>query len=830
MATRPKVWASFGSFVVVAVMEVLLCSRPVLTEDVTYFPEQLEAFKVLAQNWSQTPDRDVNLPGWYSNVDPSPCSLDGAKTKWGGVECLNDDDEDGGGIVIRMIGLTLSDASIVGGLPPAIGNFTPFLSLTVTGNPDLSGDIPVELAELSESLNTLDLHDNALGGQFPAEIDFSTFYNLRSLDLSGNQISGQFPFQLQNSSPVLTTLNLAGNRFEGNIPMNTTANMPNLVTLDLSKNLFSGPFPTLDFSHKSSIKYVNLSRNNFTPKALSDLPLSFKNNVSSSLRMLDLSGNNINGSADALVPFLHKLGSQLEELYLDDNNITGALSLDDLLGIRDDQKLSRFQTVINLTNNDIQEVSFASNIMYYTSDIYIILRFIRLDGNPFCKSNAEPVYSTAGFSRRCFCEQNCTLYPVLQPQSKSHVAAIAAATTVPSVIVVALIGAFLLYRSRRKQKYLLLQVQRMCDEYDVKPTIFTYNELRNATRDFHPDMKLGEGGYGAVFKGVLANTNLVAVKQLHMNSQQGIGEFLNEVALISGMKHRNLVKLKGCCLREKQRLLVYEYVDNHDLEWHLLEDRSNELLSWPKRLGICLGVANGLHYLHALAQPKIIHRDIKAANILLDNNLEPKIADFGLALLFPEETSHIMTLHIAGTKGYLAPEYASFGQLSEKADVYSFGVLCLEIISGRKNIDNDKPLDQVILSNWAQELHSKGNMFGVLDSRLNSLTETEVVEVQRVLCTALLCIQHSQELRPTMARVVSLLHGDSSSDVTILEPTERYAPHAFAGAPGIEMAQLDLKTVNEDNGVAPLFRAQGGVSFNNMDSICSPLSEVMGGR
>ena len=131
----------------------------------------------------------------------------------------------------------------------------------------------------------------------------------------------------------------------------------------------------------------------------------------------------------------------------------------------------------------------------------------------------------------------------------------------------------------------------------------------------------------------------------------------------------------------------------------------------------------------------------------------------------------------------------------------------------------------------AQELHSTGNMFGILDSRLNPLSESEVVEVQRVLCTALLCLQHSQELRPTMARVVSLLHGDSSSDVTILEPTERYAPHAFAGAfAGVEMTELDLKTIKEKDGVTPLFQAQGHASSNNLGSVCSPLSEVIDGR
>lgn len=405
----------------------------------------------------------------------------------------------------------------------------------------------------------------------------------------------------------------------------------------------------------------------------------------------------------------------------------------------------------------------------------------------------------------------------------------------PSLVLVVLVATLLYHRSTKQHKYNLLQMQRRFEEYDVKPTIFTYRELETATQNFHPSMKLGEGGYGAVYKGELSKSsivgmgdlsksNLVAVKtvkQLHAKFDQGMDDFLNEVALISGMKHRNLVKLKGCCLKDKQRLLVYEYVDNHDLEWNLLEGKSKEVLSWPQRLKICLGVAHGLHYLHSLAQPKIIHRDIKAANILLDNNFEPKIADFGLALLFPEETSHIMTIHVAGTMGYLAPEYAILGQLSEKADVYSFGVVCLEIVSGRRNIDNKMEPDQVVLTNWALKQHQEGRIIDILDPRLDSLSEIEFAEINQVVLTALLCLQQDEARRPLMANVVAMLQGDLHATVDI-EAAD--IPLGFDGfSKKIDIQQHGLETIMEDRSIR-LFDGQSSTQTSLYQRQLSRLS------
>ncbi|KAH9302268.1 hypothetical protein KI387_013851, partial [Taxus chinensis] len=218
---------------------------------------------------------------------------------------------------------------------------------------------------------------------------------------------------------------------------------------------------------------------------------------------------------------------------------------------------------------------------------------------------------------------------------------------------------------------------------------FSLEALAEATEDFHEKNKLGEGGFGLVYKGMTRDGKEIAVKKLSERSAQGKREFMNEVKLVANVQHRNLVKLLGCCVGGQERLLVYEYLPNKSLDTFLFQDadpEKNRRLDWQKRYNIIIGIARGLLYLHEDSKLRIIHRDIKASNILLDEQLNPKIADFGLARLFTDNETQIQS-RIAGTYGYMAPEYAMRGQLSVKADVYSFGVVLLEIMSGRKNND-----------------------------------------------------------------------------------------------------------------------------------------------
>ncbi|XP_051128325.1 putative serine/threonine-protein kinase isoform X2 [Andrographis paniculata] len=287
----------------------------------------------------------------------------------------------------------------------------------------------------------------------------------------------------------------------------------------------------------------------------------------------------------------------------------------------------------------------------------------------------------------------------------------------------------------------------------AKTQNFTYNELRAATNNFHRSNKIGRGGFGTVYKGILKNGREVAVKMLSAESKQGVREFLTEIDTISNVKHPNLVELLGCCVHEPNRILVYEYVENSSLDRALLGSKRSIKLEWERRSIICVGTARGLAYLHEELVPHIVHRDIKASNILLDQDFQPKIGDFGLAKLFPDDITHIST-RIAGTTGYLAPEYVLGGQLTKKADVYSFGVLILEVVSGGSSGDTNYGGVQKLLVEWAWELYEQGKLLELVDPELKEFPKEEVL---RFIKVALFCIQAIASRRPTMNQVIEML-------------------------------------------------------------------------
>lgn len=280
---------------------------------------------------------------------------------------------------------------------------------------------------------------------------------------------------------------------------------------------------------------------------------------------------------------------------------------------------------------------------------------------------------------------------------------------------------------------------------------FKYEVLEKATNYFSNANKLGQGGSGSVYKGILADGKLVAVKRLIFSTRQWVDHFFNEVNLISDINHKNLVKLLGCSITGPESLLVYEYMPNHSLQDTLFNTNNTRKLSWKERYNIIVGTAEGLVYLHEGSKLRIIHRDIKLSNILLDENFMAKIADFGLARLFPENKSHITTA-IAGTLGYMAPEYVVQGKLTEKADVYSFGVLVLEVVCGRRNNSFSQGLS-IIQMVWNH--YTAGTLCEAVDPTLAGSFEQE--EARRVLQTGLVCIQASPELRPSMSAAVELL-------------------------------------------------------------------------
>ncbi|XVF62016.1 hypothetical protein PTKIN_Ptkin08bG0182700 [Pterospermum kingtungense] len=292
---------------------------------------------------------------------------------------------------------------------------------------------------------------------------------------------------------------------------------------------------------------------------------------------------------------------------------------------------------------------------------------------------------------------------------------------------------------------------------------FSYEELQAATGGFSRANLLGQGGFGYVHKGVLPNGKEVAVKSLKTGSGQGEREFQAEVEIISRVHHRYLVSLVGYCIAGEQRMLVYEFLPNNTLEYHL-HGKDLPVMEFSSRLRIALGSAKGLAYLHEDCHPRIIHRDIKAANILLDYSFEAKVADFGLAKLSSDNYTHVST-RVMGTFGYLAPEYASSGKLTEKSDVFSFGVMLLELITGKQPVDHTNTMDDSLVD-WARPLLARaledGNHEGLVDPRLED--NYNHTEMQRLVACAAASIRHSARKRPKMSQIVRALEGDSSLD------------------------------------------------------------------
>nr|XP_027127192.1 cold-responsive protein kinase 1-like [Coffea arabica] len=297
-------------------------------------------------------------------------------------------------------------------------------------------------------------------------------------------------------------------------------------------------------------------------------------------------------------------------------------------------------------------------------------------------------------------------------------------------------------------------------------TLYTYKAMRIATDDFSPTNKIGEGGFGSVYKGKLRSGQMAgqmaAIKVLSTESRQGVREFLTEIQVISEIQHENLVKLYGCCVEGNHRILVYNYLEKNSLAKTLLDgDYNNIQFTWRIRTKICIGVARGLAYLHEEVRPHIVHRDIKASNILLDKDLTPKISDFGLAKLIPPNMTHVST-RVAGTIGYLAPEYAIRGQLTRKADIYGFGVLLIEIVSGRCNTNTRLPIEEQYLLERTWKLYERRELVGLVDTALNGNFDAE--QACRYLKIGLLCTQDDPKLRPSMSSVVKMLTGKLDVD------------------------------------------------------------------
>ncbi|KAJ4876288.1 putative cysteine-rich receptor-like protein kinase 35 [Raphanus sativus] len=387
------------------------------------------------------------------------------------------------------------------------------------------------------------------------------------------------------------------------------------------------------------------------------------------------------------------------------------------------------------------------------------------------------------------------------PDDKTISTGVIVAIVISTVVFVALLALGLFFLKRR-QSYKTLKLETNDDITSPHSLQIDFKTIEAATDKFSRNNKVGQGGFGEVYKGILPNGTEVAVKRLSRNSGQGTQEFMNEVVLVAKLQHRNLVRLLRFCVEGDEHILVYEFVSNKSLDYFLFDPIKRRQLDWTTRYNIIGGIARGILYLHQDSRLTIMHRDLKASNILLDGDMNQKIADFGMARIFGMEQTRANTSKIAGTFGYMAPEYAMHGQFSMKSDVYSFGVLILEIISGKINSSfnqTDGSAGNLVTHAW--RLWRKGSTLELVDSAFGESYQRN--EVTRCIHIALLCVQEDPGHRPTVSKIILLL---TSSTLTLQVP---HAPGFFFQS----SRDQDLKTEDSDSFGKPISCSINDVSI-----------------
>ncbi|GAB4826706.1 hypothetical protein Ancab_039995 [Ancistrocladus abbreviatus] len=352
---------------------------------------------------------------------------------------------------------------------------------------------------------------------------------------------------------------------------------------------------------------------------------------------------------------------------------------------------------------------------------------------------------------------------------KSSSGKVIVAIVVPFVaaILVLVIASGICLKKTKAKKYEAVNIDTI-GFTSVTSLQYDLGTLHAATNNFSNDNKIGEGGFGAVYKGTLTSGKEIAVKRLSASSVQGVEQFKNEVVLVAKLQHRNLVRLLGFCVAGAEKLLVYEFVPNKSLDYFLFDPEKQGLLDWSRCYKIIVGIARGMLYLHEDSRRRIIHRDLKASNVLLDDDMNPKISDFGMARIFGVDQIQANTNRVVGTFGYMSPEYAMHGHFSMKSDVYSFGILVLEIIFGQRN-NNFYHSGHGDLLSYAWKRWSEGRPLEFMDPNLGDSNSSQ--EVRRCIHLGLLCVDDDPDERPTMASIVLMLNSQSTTMPVPRQPT-----------------------------------------------------------
>ncbi|KAL7260048.1 hypothetical protein ACSBR1_005831 [Camellia fascicularis] len=628
-----------------------------------------------------------------------------------------------------LIGVIAFDNDLTGALPNSLGNCRSLLTVQVNGN-RLSGSIPSGLWT-SINVTTLILSDNSFSGQLPDQLAS----NLSRIEISNNMFSGEIPAGV-SSWKALTVFNASNNRFTGTIPQGLTA-LPHLTTLLLDGNQLSGHLPS-DIISWNWLNTLHLSRNQLSgpiPAKIGSLP---------SLTNLDLSRNEFSGHIPPQIGLL-----KLTSLNLSSNLLTGIIPVE--------------------FENKAYDNSFLNN-------------------SGLCATNP----SLLGINVCSSGPQNSSK---ISPQFLTVIVSTAAA-----LFALAMFFMFLLVKTYRKRecgldsKWEFTQFQLLnFSESDILSSLTESNMI-------------GSGGSGKVYRVVLNHWGkVVAVKKtrnIRKLDEKVEKEFLAEVQILGTIRHSNIVKLLCCISSETTKLLVYEYMENSSLDWWLhgkkrqlsvLGPVHHAILDWPKRLQIAVGTARGLCYMHHECSPAVIHRDVKSSNILLDSSFNAKVADFGLAKMVVKHGETNTMSVVAGSVGYLAPEYAHTTRVNEKIDVYSFGVVLLELVTGREANNNGD--EDTCLAEWAWRHVQDGNpLVDALDEEVKEPCYLD--EMTCVFKLGIICTGTFPSTRPNMKEVLQILLGCCSHRP---ELGEKFDGSENAGAPLLKNSRRERLLDDEDD-------------------------------
>nr|XP_027091997.1 probable LRR receptor-like serine/threonine-protein kinase At1g06840 isoform X2 [Coffea arabica] len=701
--------------------------------------------------------------------------------------------------------------AIGGSIPKEIGNMTKLEMLLLSGN-QFTGSLPEEIGYL-ENLERIQIDQNQISGQLPKS--FSNLKAAKHLHLNNNSLSGQIPPELSRV-PSLVHLLLDNNNLSGYLPPDFSL-LPNLLILQVDNNNFSGtsiPGTYKNLSHVLKMSFRNCSLQGPIPD-LSNMV---------NLLYIDFSFNGLSG----FMPQSNVSGN-ITTIDLSHNDLSGTIPMN-LSGLPYLQRLSLANNLYNgfvpsiiwpnttMTGNEALTIDLQNNRFLDVSSRLILPSNVtmRLKGNPmcanvtltkFCGTEDEDAGNIVHSTNSIFCPpQACPApfefapaspvpclcavplnvgyrlkSPVISPSasglSKAAIGGIVSGAIAAAAILCACM-LWLILRFRKRKHHAVSKGHNL-SKISVKidgVKKFSCKEMALATNNFDSSSQVGQGGYGKVFKGILADGNIVAIKRAQVGSMQGEKEFLTEIELLSRLHHRNLVSLIGYCDEEGEQMLVYEFLSDGTLRDHL-SGKSKEPLSFTMRLRIALGSAKGILYLHTEANPPIFHRDIKATNILLDSGFTAKVADFGLSRLAPipdlEGTApaYVSTV-VKGTPGYLDPDYFLTRKLTDKSDVYSLGVVFLELLTGMPPIVQGKNIVREV-----KDAYSSGRMISVIDKHIGShLPEC----VEKFMTPALKCCEEETGARPSMAEVVRELE-----DIWLLMPEpEAKLAESSATSPG----------------------------------------------